>query len=143
MPAGTQSVPGARRPAGGARSADMSDADTTVRQLRELVRRFVAERQWERYHDPKNLSMAIAIEAAELMEHFQWVRSEELGAHLVDPKVRGEVSDEIADIACFLLALANALELDLSDAVRQKLQKNAAKYPAETFRGRYFRSGGE
>ena len=117
----------------------MADDTTTVGELRRLLAGFVAEREWEKYHDPKNLSMAIAIETAELMEHFQWVRNEELPELLADARRREEISEEIADITCFVLALTNALELDLSSAVEGKLAKNVMKYPAETFRGRYFK----
>jgi NTP pyrophosphatase (non-canonical NTP hydrolase) len=115
----------------------VSDNQDTVASLRQRVRQFVAERAWEKYHDPKNLSMSLAIETAELMEHFQWVRSEELAALLTDPARKSAIREEIADVACYLLALANALELDLSDAVVDKLAQNAAKYPAEKFQGWY------
>lgn len=117
----------------------MNSRDTTVEQLQQLVAAFVAERQWERFHDPKNLSMSIAIEAAELMEHFQWVRSEEIDATLRDEQLRTEISDELADIACFALALANRLGIDLAHAVESKMIKNRAKYPADVFRGVYFK----
>ncbi len=117
----------------------MSDADTTLAQLRRLIADFVAEREWQRYHDAKNLSMSIAIEAAELMEHFQWARSEELPELLRNDARRAEIVDEVADIGCYLLSLANALDIDLSAAVAAKVAKNAAKYPVAQFRGRYFR----
>ncbi len=117
----------------------MADQTATVAELRELVADFVAERQWQGYHDPKNLAMSIAIEAAELMEHFQWVKSDELPALLADDKRRAGVRDEVADILCYVLALANVLELDLAAALRDKMTKNAAKYPADQFRGRYFK----
>jgi NTP pyrophosphatase (non-canonical NTP hydrolase) len=113
----------------------MSDQTTSIADLRQVVTNFVAERQWQIYHDPKNLSMAIAIEAAELMEHFQWVRSDEIDAQLRDPKIRSEITDELADITCFVLALTNVLGIELS----QKMVKNAAKYPPDTFRGQYFK----
>ncbi|MBK9127540.1 MAG: nucleotide pyrophosphohydrolase [Phycisphaerales bacterium] len=115
------------------------DDRDTLAALRERVRQFVAEREWQRFHDAKNLSMSLAIEAAELMEHFQWVRSDELPALLDDPARRAEIRDELADVACYLLALANTLELDLSDAIIDKLRKNALKYPAEKFKGWYER----
>jgi NTP pyrophosphatase (non-canonical NTP hydrolase) len=117
----------------------MADDTTTVARLRQLLADFVAEREWEKYHDPKNLSMAIAIETAELMEHFQWVRNEELAELLADERRREQIVEEVADITCFILALANTLDLDLSSAVEHKLTKNAAKYPADVFRGRYFK----
>ncbi len=120
----------------------MPDDTVTVAELRQAVADFVAEREWQGYHDAKNLAMSIAIETAELMEHFQWARSEELPALLADPAERATIADEVADIACYLLALANGLELDLSTTVRAKLLKNAAKYPVEKFRGRYFKPKG-
>jgi len=119
----------------------MPDEATTVADLRRAVADFVNEREWRPYHDAKNLSMSIAIEAAELMEHFQWIRTDELPAVLGSPTKRAEISDELADVTCYVLGLANALELDLSTAVREKLAKNARKYPTDQFRGRYFKPG--
>lgn len=107
----------------------MSDEQTTVKNLRELVRAFVDERSWQKFHTPKNLSMSLAIEAAELMEHFQWLTVEESLAVRHQPDKRSEVADELADVVCYALAMANALELDLSTAVREKMVKNAIKYP--------------
>lgn len=115
----------------------MSDSTTTIAELRQLIRRFVDERDWQQFHTPKNLSMSLAIEAAELMEHFQWLDAAESRAIAGDPEKLAAVGEEVADVLCYLLALANALELDLADAVRDKLLKNAAKYPAELSRGRY------
>jgi dCTP diphosphatase len=115
----------------------MSDASTTLADLRELVRSFVDERDWRQFHSPKNLSMSLAIEAAELMEHFQWIGMAESRNIGDDPAKLGEVREEIADVLCYLLALANELNLDLATAVRDKMVKNAAKYPAEQSRGRY------
>jgi NTP pyrophosphatase (non-canonical NTP hydrolase) len=121
----------------------MTDETTTVAELRRRVADFVSAREWEIYHDPKNLSMSIAIEAAELMEHFQWARNEELAELLRDEKRRQQVGEEVSDVVCFLLALVNVLDLDLSSAVDRKLAKNAVKYPVEEFRGRYFKPEGE
>jgi NTP pyrophosphatase (non-canonical NTP hydrolase) len=115
----------------------MSDETTTVAELRARLSDFVAEREWQGYHDAKNLAMSIAIEAAELMEHFQWVRNDELPALLEDQRRREEVADELADILCYALSLANALDIDVSSAVAAKIARNARKYPPEQFRGRY------
>src|SRR5689334_7140017 len=115
----------------------MSDQITTVADLREVVRRFVEERDWRQFHSPKNLSMSLAIEAAELMEHFQWIdttESRKIGSDAA--KLEG-VRDELADVLCYLLAIANELDIDLSQAMRDKMIKNALKYPAEQSRGRY------
>lgn len=119
----------------------MSDSSTTLAELRAAMQAFVAEREWEPYHDAKNLAGSVMIEAAELLEHFQWVRSEELEALLTEPGRRQEITDELADVMCYLLALANVLEIDISDAVRGKLIKNAKKYPADQFRGQYYKPG--
>jgi dCTP diphosphatase len=115
----------------------MPDETTTVAELRGLVADFVAERQWQVFHAPKNLAMSLAIEAAELMEHFQWLSLEESRQIAHQPEKLAEAADELADVACYLLALATELRIDLSEAVRAKMLKNAAKYPADHYRGRF------
>jgi len=115
------------------------DVATTVAELRQLMRAFVAERDWEQFHTPKNLAMSLAIEAAELMECFQWVDTAESQRRGADPAHREPIAEELADVLCYLLSLANALDLDLSTAMRRKLVKNAVKYPAGEFRGRFER----
>jgi dCTP diphosphatase len=115
----------------------MSDQATTLAELRGAVQRFVDERDWRQFHTPKNLSMAIAIESAELMEHFQWLGSEESRGVRESPDSLAEVREELADIMCYALSFANALEIDIASAVRDKLVKNAHKYPADRFRGRF------
>jgi NTP pyrophosphatase (non-canonical NTP hydrolase) len=115
----------------------MSDATTTVHELRELVRAFVEERDWRQFHTPKNLSMSLAIEAAELMEHFQWLTPEQSRELAADPVKLAEAGEELADVVCYTLALANELGLDVAAAVRDKMVKNIAKYPADRYRGKY------
>jgi dCTP diphosphatase len=115
----------------------MPDTTTTVAQLRAAMGRFVAEREWERFHSPKNLAMGLAVEAAEVMEHFLWVDNEASREVVHDPAKLGEIADELADVACYLLAMSNTLGIDLSDAIVTKLAKTALKYPAEKYRGRY------
>jgi NTP pyrophosphatase (non-canonical NTP hydrolase) len=115
----------------------MPDSSTTLAELRDIVRRFVDERDWRQFHSPKNLSMSLAIEAAELMEHFQWIDAAESRRIGDDPARLSEVRDELADVLCYALALANELHIDLSSALRDKMVKNAAKYPAELSRGRF------
>jgi NTP pyrophosphatase (non-canonical NTP hydrolase) len=114
----------------------MSDSKTTVAELRELIRNFVDARDWEQFHAPKNLAMSLAIEAAELMEHFQWISTEKSREIAAEPGQLAEVSDELADVLCYALAMANQLNIDLSSAIRSKMKKNEEKYPAEEFRGR-------
>jgi NTP pyrophosphatase (non-canonical NTP hydrolase) len=115
----------------------MPDTTTTVAELRAAMGRFVAERDWERFHSPKNLAMGLAVEAAEVMEHFLWVDNEASREVAHDPAKRGEIADEMADVACYLLALSNTLGIDLSEAIVTKLGKTALKYPVEKYRGRY------
>lgn len=115
----------------------MADSSTTLADLREIVRRFVDERDWQQFHSPKNLSMSLAIEAAELMEHFQWIDVAESRRIGDDANKLSEVRDEIADVLCYVVALANELDIDLSTAIREKMVKNVAKYPAALSRGHY------
>jgi NTP pyrophosphatase (non-canonical NTP hydrolase) len=97
----------------------------------------VDARDWRQFHSPKNLSMALAIEAAELMEHFQWIEPEESRRANQDPAKLNAVSEELADVLCYALAIANELGIDVSQAMRAKMKKNELKYPAEEYRGRY------
>jgi len=114
----------------------MSDAETTLAQLRRQVADFVAARAWEVYHTPKNLSVAIAIEAAELMEHFLWLSPEQAVAAMEDPHRRAAVVDELADVLIYALSLSNALGADVSEALQAKLACNEERSPPEKWRGR-------
>jgi NTP pyrophosphatase (non-canonical NTP hydrolase) len=115
----------------------MSDATTPLAVLKDAVRRFAAEREWEPFHSPKNLAMGLAIEAAELMEHFLWIDTETSRQVVGDPAQLAQVAEEMADVACYLLNLSNTLGIDLSAAIVSKIAKNAVKYPVEKCRGRY------
>ena len=117
-----------------------SDQDTTVAQLRALVKNFVDARDWNQFHSPKNLSMSMAIEAAELMEHFQWLTPDQSHQIAHDEQTLGEIGEELADVLCYALALANQLNIDIAQTLHAKMQKNQAKYPADDFRGRFRRS---
>jgi len=119
--------------------SDETDARTTVGELRQAVAAFVDDRDWQPFHNAKNLSMSIAIEAAELMEHFQWLTPDEALAALGRAAERAAVADELADIVIYCLSLSNALDLDVSSAVLGKLQTNEHRYPAGEFRGRFRR----
>ncbi len=115
----------------------MADQDTTVAELRKLVDTFVEQRDWHQFHSPKNLAMSLAIEAAELMEHFQWITCEASRSIAEDSNKLEEVSDELADVLCYALAIANELSIDVATAMRGKMVKNEAKYPIQEFRGRF------
>ena len=101
--------------------------------IRKQVRQFVVERDWDQFHSPKNLSMALIVEAAEMVEHFQWLTEEQSGN--LSPAKLAEVELELADIQIYLISLAEKLQLDLIAAVDKKLVLNAEKYPAEQVRG--------
>jgi dCTP diphosphatase len=116
-----------------------SDSTTTVAELRQIIADFVAERDWSQFHAPKNVSMALAIEAAELMEHFQWLTTEASRDLPNDPAKLAEVGEELADVIGYSFAMANELGIDVSSAIRAKMVKNVEKYPAEKYRGRYER----
>ncbi|WP_429203675.1 nucleotide pyrophosphohydrolase [Massilia sp. UYP11] len=108
-------------------------ADSDLARLRAIVRAFVDERDWDQFHTPKNLASALSVEAAELLEHFQWLqsgRAEELGAGKLQ-----EVRHEMADVLVYLVRLADKLDVDLLRAVEDKMVLNRAKYPAELVRG--------
>ncbi|MCH2123627.1 MAG: nucleotide pyrophosphohydrolase [Pirellulaceae bacterium] len=115
----------------------MSDSTTTMLQLRDFVSDFVNARDWQQFHSPKNLSMALAIEVAELMEHFQWLTTDASRNVGEDPQVISAVREELADVMCYALAIANELNIDVSAAMHDKMRKNELKYPAEEYRGRY------
>ena len=117
----------------------MPDSAITVADLREALRQFVAERRWETFHSPKNLSMGLAVETAELMEHFQWLSEDASRQLVMDPAKRPAIAEEVADVACYLLALANVMGLELGETILAKLEKNRRKYPAERFQGEYER----
>ena len=115
----------------------MKDDDTTLAELKALVKEFRDQRDWEQFHTPKNLSMSIAIEAAELMEELQWLTSEESRRLREDEEKLVRLGEEMADIVIYALSFANSLDLDVSTAVRDKLAKNARKYPEDEYRGRF------
>ena len=107
---------------------------SSLEELRSRLAAFAAERDWEQFHSPKNLAMALAAESGELLEHFQWL-SEEQSAALPEA-TRDEVALEIADVLLFLVRLADRLGIDPLEAAARKLELNARKYPADKSRGR-------
>lgn len=113
-----------------------SDSTTTIAALRERVLAFVRERDWEQFHSPKNLSMALAAEAGELMEHFLWSSHEESRAVAASPAKRARIADELADVVIYALEFANATGLDVAGSIDAKIAANAAKYPVEKSKGR-------
>ena len=110
---------------------------TDLGSLRDALRKFAAARDWRQYHTPKNLSMAMIVEAAELVEHFQWATPEE--SMNLPPEKLAEVRDEVADTLIYLVELADALGIDPIAAARDKIAKNAVKYPAPDNQARIVR----
>jgi NTP pyrophosphatase (non-canonical NTP hydrolase) len=111
-------------------------AESDIARLQRKILAFADERDWRQFHDPKNLSMAVAVEAGELMDHFRWVRSEQSRSVLDDARTRAEVEEEVADVAILLLEFAAVCGIDIVAAVERKLARNAERYPVELSRGR-------
>lgn len=108
----------------------------TLAALTVALRQFVAERDWQQFHDPKNLSMLVASEAGELVAEYRWVRGEDADAHSQEPGARARIAAEVADVGMALLLLCDRIGLSLEDAIAAKLAKNAQRYPVEKSRGR-------
>jgi dCTP diphosphatase len=101
--------------------------------LRDKLRQFAAERDWDQFHSPRNLAVALSVEASELLEHFQWLTDAQ--SKQLPPEKRELVRDEMADVLLYLIRLADKLEVDLLEAAAKKIEKNAIKYPAGLVRG--------
>jgi NTP pyrophosphatase (non-canonical NTP hydrolase) len=106
----------------------MTDKTTNIQQLKDKVSKFVADRNWSQFHNPKNLSMSIAIEASELMEIFQWMTEKEAW-DINNSSERTHLKEELSDVIIYCLSLANQLDIDVTAAIEDKLKKNAIKYP--------------
>ena len=116
--------------------AACTESATTISDLKARVLAFVRARDWEQFHSPKNLSMALAAEAGELMEHFLWATPEQSRAIANEPAKRSKIADELADVVIYALEFANITGLDVAAAIEAKMKANAQKYPVEKARGR-------
>ncbi len=105
-------------------------AEDVISELTTLIRRFAQRRDWEQFHTPKNLSMALVVEAGEIVELFQWKTAEESMAQLDDPDTKAAIESEIADVAIYLLRLADVAGVDLAQVVRAKMAVNEGRFPA-------------
>lgn len=112
------------------------DKDTTIEEIKERVLSFARERDWEQFHSPKNLSMAIAAEAGELLEHFLWTESETSRTICQDQQKLVKIRDELADIIIYCMEFANMTGTDIASAIESKMKENARKYPVEKAKGR-------
>jgi NTP pyrophosphatase (non-canonical NTP hydrolase) len=115
----------------------MSDERTTLSDIREMVKKFVNDREWARYHNPKDLAIAIAVEASELLEHFKGVTDKESGETMGDAEKIVKLEEELADIVIYCLIFADALRIDIAKAVEDKIRLNAVRHPASLEEGDY------
>jgi len=109
--------------------------DTCISDLQKKVASFVHERNWKKFHTPKDIALSIAIETAELLELFQWKTNKEIQGLLKDTKYRNRIEEEIADIMIYILVASNTLDIDLSKVVLQKIQTNKERYPIQKAKG--------
>lgn len=119
----------------------MADSNTTVGTLRAAVDAFVAARDWHQFHNGKDLAISISLEASELLEEFQWLNAGQVDAASQEPEARDRIRFELADILVYCLCLSNALDLDVSDAVLEKLEIAGQKYRQEDYQGKARRPG--
>ena len=115
----------------------MDDTNTTITDLKAFVEDFVQERDWSQFHNAKNLSMALAIEAGELMDIFKWNTAAECNTMMSEESSRQEAVDELADVLIYAIAFANRNNINISNAIDQKMVKNRKKYPADKFKGHF------
>lgn len=114
--------------------SEFNDNDTSINQLKKLVNAFIQERDWEKYHNPKNIAVSVVLEASELLEHFQWSPP---APEEIDSEKKQQIGEELSDVLAYLLSLANVLDIDVSSAMAAKMKKNKVKYPAENFQGNW------
>ena len=113
----------------------VTDSDTTLSEIKQLVSQFVEERDWLQYHDPKNLVMALMSEVGELADQFRWVKNTESHDLAASPEHAAEVAEELADIMMFAIEFASVCNIDICAAIASKLEKNALRYPVEKAKG--------
>lgn len=106
-----------------------------IKELTNIILKFNKERDWDQFHNPKDLSLSLVLEAAEVMEHFQWKNDEEMKTYLKNFKE--DVGEELADVLYWVLLMSNDLGIDIKKALEKKMQKNEAKYPIEKAKGKH------
>ena len=109
-------------------------SEKNIKDLQKKVIAFRDARNWKQFHNPKDVALSLVLEAGEVMEHFQWKNPEEIQEHVI--KERTEIGEELADVLYWVLLMANDLNINLSDAVEDKLKKNNIKYPIEKAKGK-------
>jgi len=112
----------------------MVDSTTTVESLKNRVGEFITRREWQKYHNPKDLAISLSLESAELLEIFQWKDEQEVDKEMSE--LKGDIEEELADIAIYVLSFCIALDIDLSRIITDKVKRNEEKYPADVYRGK-------
>lgn len=113
----------------------MKDNETKIEEMKKMLRDFVEERDWEQFHTPKDLAIAVSVEAAEILEHFRFRNENELEGYLADEENKKELGYEMADVLSFLVRLSDVTGIDLAAALEEKMKKNSKRYPVETASG--------
>ncbi|OZG74387.1 nucleotide pyrophosphohydrolase [Hahella sp. CCB-MM4] len=106
-----------------------------IKKIQSIIAEFATERDWDQFHNPKNLAIAMSVECSEFLEEFQWLTLEQASEVMSDHDKAQRVTDELADVAVYLLRLADKLNIDLESAIHTKIDKNREKYPVEKFKG--------
>jgi dCTP diphosphatase len=114
----------------------MNDNDTTIKEMRKRLKAFIDERDWDQFHKPKDIGLALIIEAAEILEHFRFKTDKEIEEFLNDSKNKEELGDELGDTLMFIIDLARVCNIDLAEAFERKLGKSAKKYPVDLVKGK-------
>jgi NTP pyrophosphatase (non-canonical NTP hydrolase) len=112
-----------------------SDSETTIRQLKQTVKEYCEERDWDQYHNPKDLAIGAITEAAELLEHFRFKSEKEMDKMLADQKKKGEISDEMSDVLMFIIRFAQKYDIDIAESFQRKMDQNTKKYPIDKAKG--------
>lgn len=111
------------------------DKETTFQDVKDKIKDFTEKRNWDQFHNAKDLSIGIITESSELLEHFRFKPEDEIETFFNDPKKKEEICDELSDVFIFALRFAYKYNIDVTDAIRHKMEKNDKKYPAEKFKG--------
>ena len=111
------------------------DKDTRIQDIKDRIKKYCEDRDWDQFHNPKELAIGVITEASEVLEHFRFKSEEEMEQFFKDPKKREDIEDEMADVLYFLFRLAQKYDVDLSEAFKRKMNKNERRYPVEKFKG--------
>lgn len=117
----------------------ISDDSASIKIIKETIKKFVEDRQWEKYHDPTHLAISVAIEVGELLENFQWISLENSSRITLDSKRGQNISEELADVMIYCFLLGMHLDIDITTSILSKIEKNSLKYPVDKFKGDYHR----